>query len=69
MIEKLRNINEKLIKLNKNNKDEYEKQVLISKLLKENDCFLKIDVEYAYAILRDLGIDEKDLKRVYYELI
>ena len=45
MIKKLRNINEKLIKLNENNKDEYEKQVLISKLLKEDDCFLKIDIE------------------------
>lgn len=69
MIDKLKNINEKLIKLNKNDKDEYEKQILISKLLKEDDCFLKIDIEYAYSILRDLGIDEKNLKKVYYELI
>lgn len=69
MIDKLKNINEKLIKLNKNDKDEYEKQILISKLLKEDDCFLKIDIEYAYSILRDLGIDEKNLKKAYYELI
>ena len=28
-----------------------------------------MEIEYAYAILRDLGIEESDLKKVYMELI
>ena len=28
-----------------------------------------MEIEYAYSILRDLGIPENDLKKVYMELI
>lgn len=69
MIEKLKCINEKLIKLNKNNDEELKKQLLIKKILEEKDCFLKISIEAAYSILRDLKIPEEDLKKVYIELI
>lgn len=69
MIEKLRNINEKLIKLYENNKEEYEKQILIRKILKDETSFFKMDIEHAYAVLRDLKIDENDLKKIYCELI
>ena len=69
MIEKLKSINEKLIKLNKNNDEELKKQLLIKKILEEKDCFLKISIEDAYSILRDLKISEEDLKKVYIELI
>lgn len=69
MIEKLKSINEKLIKLNKNNDEELKKQLLIKKILEEKDCFLKISIEDAYSILRDLKISEEDLKKIYMELI
>lgn len=69
MIEKLKSINKKLIDLNKNNDKELKKQLLIKKILKEKDCFLKISIEAAYSILRDLKIPEEDLKKVYIELI
>ena len=60
---------QKLIKLNKNNDEELKKQLLIKKILEEKDCFLKISIEDAYSILRDLKISEEDLKKVYIELI
>ncbi len=69
MIEKLRDINEKLISLNKNNEKELKKQILIKKILKEKDCFLKMSIENAYSILRDLKISEENLKKVYLELV
>lgn len=69
MIEKLKSINKKLIDLNKNNDKELKKQLLIKKILEEKDCFLKISIEDAYSILRDLKISEEDLKKVYIELI
>lgn len=37
--------------------------------LNDDECFMKMKLEYAYAILRDLGISEKELKSVYMELI
>lgn len=69
MIEKLKSINKKLIDLNKNNDEELKKQLLIKKILEEKDCFLKVSIEDAYSILRDLKISEEDLKKVYIELI
>ena len=69
MIEKLKSINKKLIDLNKNKNKELKKQLLIKKILEEKDCFLKISIEAAYSILRDLKIPEEDLKKVYIELI
>lgn len=69
MIEKLIEINEKLIKLNENNENELRKQLLIKEILKEKDCFSKIDIEKSYSILRDLKIPEKNLRSIYMKLI
>ena len=69
MIEKLKSINKKLIYLNKNNDKELKNKLLIKKILEEKDCFLKISIEDAYSILRDLKISEEDLKKVYIKLI
>lgn len=68
MIEKLRKINQNLITINAN-KSSLEKYLLIEKILRDEKCFFKMDISYAYAILRDLEIEEKDLKMVYMELI
>lgn len=69
MIDKLKDINKQLILLNKDNKKELDKQLIIKKILEEKDCFLKMSIENAYGILRDLKIDEMDLRKVYMELI
>ncbi len=69
MIEKLKIINEKYIEEYKENSHELKKYELIKKILNEKDCFLKMNIEYAYAILRDLKIPEDKIKEVYLELI
>lgn len=69
MIEELKNINEKYIEEYKENPKELKKYELIKKILNEKDCFLKMNIEYAYAILRDLNIPEDKIKEVYLQLI
>ncbi len=69
MIERLRLLNNKLIELNMNNEENLKKYKLIQKILSDDKCFLKMEIEYAYSILRDLGIAETDLKKIYMELI
>lgn len=69
MIEKLQSINDNLIELNINDAEKLKKHQLIKKILADSKCFFKIEIEYAYSILRDLGIPEENLKKVYTELI
>ena len=69
MLDRLRKINEKLIKLNHDNQEILNKQLLIQKILKEEDCFQKIDVETAFNILKDLQIPQENLKNIYLSLI
>lgn len=59
----------KLIEENTCSKEKYEKYKLIKEILNKDDCFLNMSIEYAYAILRDLGVPEEKLKSVYLELI
>ena len=61
MKKKLIELNEKFIIQNKDNEIELEKHLLIRRILKEKNSFLKMTIEQAYAILRDLDIPEKDL--------
>lgn len=60
---------DKLIQENKDNKENHEKYKLIKEILNKENCFLNMNIEYAYAILRDLGVPEEKLKDVYLELI
>lgn len=69
MLDRLREINERLIKLNSNNKEILNKQLLIQKILMEEDCFQKIDIETAFNILKDLQIPKENLKDIYLTLI
>ena len=59
----------KLIEENKDNKEILEKYKLIKIILNKDDCFLNMNIKFAYAILRDLGVPEEKLKSVYLELI
>lgn len=68
MLNKLRDINEKLINYCKDNNKEYEKQLKIKNILMDDTCFQNIKIEVAYSILRDLKISEEDLKIVYMQL-
>jgi hypothetical protein len=61
MLEVLRNKAEELMK---EDKDKYE---LIFKILSDDDCFKKINIETAMSILEDLGVEDKD--KVYIELL
>ena len=69
MINKLKEINEKLISIHQKNETELKKQLLIQKILNEKNCFFKMDIETAYSILKDLNINDKDLNNIYKELI
>lgn len=68
MLNKLRDINDKLINYHKDNNKEYEKQLKIKNILMDDTCFRNIKIEVAYSILRDLKISEEDLKVVYMQL-
>ena len=69
MIDKLKTITEKYIELNKNNPKELKKYQLIKEILNKKDCFLNMDIEYAYSILRDLEIPENEINYIYKQII
>lgn len=69
MIEKLKELNNKIILENQNNVKELEKQQIISKILNKEYSFTNMSIEYAYSILRDLKIPEEQIKNVYEQLI
>ncbi len=69
MINKIKEINNFLIIKHQNNPHELKVQLLIKKILAEENCFLKMNINTAYAILRDLEIDENRLDEVYSKLI
>lgn len=51
------------------NADDFEKYNLIKNILKEDDCFFKIDKTTAYAILEDLDFLKKEIPLIYDKLI
>lgn len=60
MINKIRKLAEKY---NGENKE------LISNILKFDDAFLNMDIETSYSILKELGVPEKDIEKVFIELV
>ena len=69
MINDLREINKKLIKLYKNDDEKLRKQLLIKKILSEENCFFKMDIDTAFNILLDLQITNEEIKNVYKNLM
>ena len=69
MIDKLKELADKCIEENKENIGELHKYKLIKEILNKEDCFLEMNIEYAYALLRDLHIPEDKIKEVYSQLI
>lgn len=69
MVDRLKELNEKLINNYRDDPVNLEKQKLIKEILNEDKFIFKIDIETAYQVLRDLTIKEEDLEKVYSELI
>lgn len=69
MIEELKKINERLLLENDNNINEKEKYLIIKKILNKEKAFLKMNIEYAYGILRDLNVPEESIKNIYFQLL
>lgn len=69
MIEELKRINERLLLENDNNIKEKEKHLIIKKILNKEKAFLKMNIEYAYGILRDLNVSEENIKKIYFQLL
>ena len=69
MLEKLRELNLKLIDSYQNNEEKLKKQLIIQKMLSFKNCFLQMDIETAYSVLKDLTLPKESIKEVYKELI
>ncbi len=68
MIEKLRSINEDILATSKD-EEILNRHMIIKIILLDDNCFFKMNVEDAYAIMRDLGIPETELKYMYLKLV
>lgn len=68
MIEKLRKINEDILNTSKD-ESVLNKNRIIKTIMLDDNCFFKMSIEDAYAILRDLGIPESDVKYIYLKVI
>jgi len=69
VLEKLKQINNTKLELYNKDKEKQKIYQLIANLLEVDNLFLKIDMETAYAILRDLDFEEKELNQIYCQLI
>ncbi len=68
MIDELRKINRNLLFSAKTN-EEKKIQKTIMNILEDNNCFIKMNIEEAYNILRDLKIKEEEIKNTYTQLV
>lgn len=51
------------------NEEEIKKVEFLSKLFKDRGCFFKLKAPTAFGILEFLGVDEKDIQGMYFDLI
>ena len=66
---KLKNIANKMADKFISDEVNYKKYKIIEKILDDENCFLKMDMEVAYSILRDLEFPEENIKNIYKNLI
>ena len=69
MIQELRNKNELLLKSVNKNEDLYIRLVIIKKILLDEKCFFKMNIDDAYNILLDLGYSKEEALNAYKKLI
>ena len=65
----LRQRADELLQTSVNIEGEHRKFEIIKNILKDDDCFLNMDVEHSYSILRDLGVNENSIAACYSSLI
>lgn len=65
----LREKAQQLLEQNTNDEHKRRKFEIIYKKLKDDECFLNMDIEHGYAVLRDLEIDENSIRDLYLKLI
>lgn len=68
----LDNLRQKAQEILKNKNLDYqarEKYLLISSILKEDNCFLKMDIDTALSIIVDLGYPMSSAKNIYKSFI
>lgn len=68
MLNSLRSKVDKLINKSEDNL-ELKKYELIKKIISNDNCFVKMDVEVAISIIMDLQFNLEDAKRIYVTLI
>ena len=68
-LDPLRQRANELLHSSADNEKEHRKFEIIANTLKNEECFLDMDIEHAYAILRDLGVNEDSLRSYYSSLI
>jgi hypothetical protein len=68
MLEKLVQVNNNIINQT-NDEEKKKKHLLIKKILDDKQCFLKMDIETSYALLRELNVPEESIKNIYFNLI
>lgn len=70
MLDKLRAKNFELEQkyLSQNDDKNVAIQRVISQLLKDDNCFFKISIERAYALLRELEVKPEMYEKIYLEL-
>lgn len=69
MINNLIERNNNIIKENVHDKQLVKKHKVIKDILESNEAFHSVPIEIAYAILRDLKIEESEIEKVYLLLI
>ena len=62
-------MNEAMLKLLKDKNSNYEVNLKISKYLKDETIFFKIDKSQAYKILQNVGVKQENIESVYKKLI
>ena len=58
-------MNEAMLKVLKEKNADYEKNIMIKNLLKDEAVFFKIDKSKAYEILKNVGVKQEQLENVY----
>ena len=64
--QKNKNIIDKLVFSNK--QEELKKHLLISSMLENEQCFLKLDMNTALSILKNLGFNDEEKLNIYKQL-
>lgn len=62
-------MNEAMLKVLKEKNADYEKNLMIKNLLKDEAVFFKIDKSKAYEILKNVGVKQEQLENFYKKLI